>query len=222
MHPSLPTSPLLNATKTPSGNHSNQGKNHEYHSPRFVKTQHPRDPGPRTIRKKSSYSPTIKRKYLHLMTTPWIQKSKGNLQHKPNTRKNLQAFTLSELKQVIKQLNPLKAPGSDLITAHMIQEMPPKGLQTLLYIFNVITRLGYWPVPLKHAKIIMIPKPGKNPTDVISYRPISLLPVISKILEKILLKRYTMTHNSRRGYPCINSASEKRILLYNNATVLQI
>jgi hypothetical protein len=34
---------------------------------------------------------------------------------------NLKAFTLSELKQVIKQLNPLKAPGSDLITAHMIQ-----------------------------------------------------------------------------------------------------
>jgi hypothetical protein len=102
---------------------------------------------------------------------------------------NLKAFTLSEIKQVIKQLNPLKAPGSDLITAHTIQEMPPEGLQTLLYIFNDITRLGYWPVPLKHAKIIMISKPGKNPTDVTSYKPISLLSVISKILEKLLLKR---------------------------------
>jgi hypothetical protein len=102
---------------------------------------------------------------------------------------NLQAFTLIELKQVIKQLSPLKAPGSNLITAHMIQEMPPEGLQTLLYILNAITRLEYWPVPLKYAKIIMIPKPGKNPTDVASYRPISLLPVISKILEKLLLKR---------------------------------
>jgi hypothetical protein len=34
---------------------------------------------------------------------------------------NLQAFTFSELKQVIKQLNPSKAPGSELITAYMIQ-----------------------------------------------------------------------------------------------------
>jgi potassium voltage-gated channel Eag-related subfamily H protein 8 len=80
-------------------------------------------------------------------------------------------------------------PGSDLITALMIQEMPLEGLQTLLYIFNAITRLEYWPVPLKHAKIKMIPKPGKTPTDVTSYRPISLLPIISKILEKLLLKR---------------------------------
>jgi hypothetical protein len=101
---------------------------------------------------------------------------------------NLQAFTLSELKQLIKQLNPLKAPGSDLITAHMIQEMPPEGLQTLLYTFNAITRLGYWPVPLKHVKIIMIPKQEKNPTGVASYRPISLLAVIFNILEKFLLK----------------------------------
>jgi hypothetical protein len=35
----------------------------------------------------------------------------------------------------------------------------------------------------------MILKPGKNPTDITSYRPISLLPVISKILEKLLLLR---------------------------------
>jgi len=59
----------------------------------------------------------------------------------------------------------------------------------LLAIFNAITRLENWPAPLKHAKIIMLPKPGKTPTDVASYRPISLLPVISKILEKHLLKR---------------------------------
>lgn len=35
----------------------------------------------------------------------------------------------------------------------------------------------------------MIPKPGKAPEEVTSYRPISLLPVISKVFEKLLLKR---------------------------------
>jgi hypothetical protein len=32
-------------------------------------------------------------------------------------------------------------------------------------------------------------KPGKNPNYAASYRPISLLPILSKVLEKILLKR---------------------------------
>ena len=32
-------------------------------------------------------------------------------------------------------------------------------------------------------------KPGKNPHEVSSYRPISLLPIQSKILEKIIIKR---------------------------------
>jgi len=38
-------------------------------------------------------------------------------------------------------------------------------------------------------------KTGKNPTDVAKYRPISVLPVIPQILEKLLLKRiYNDTH----------------------------
>jgi hypothetical protein len=106
-----------------------------------------------------------------------------------NTQLSGTIFTLSEIKRVIKQLNPHKAPGSELITALMIQGMPPEGLQILLHLRNAIARLEYWPAPLKHAKIIMIPKPGKNPIDVASYRPIRLLPVISKILEELLLKR---------------------------------
>jgi hypothetical protein len=35
----------------------------------------------------------------------------------------------------------------------------------------------------------MIPKPGKNPTGVSFYRPISLLPIISIVPEKLILKK---------------------------------
>jgi hypothetical protein len=37
----------------------------------------------------------------------------------------------------------------------------------------------------------MIVKPGKNADEVTSYRPISLLPVLSKVFEMILLLRLT-------------------------------
>jgi hypothetical protein len=35
----------------------------------------------------------------------------------------------------------------------------------------------------------MVPKPGKPAHDVVSYRPISLLPIPFKVFEKLLLKR---------------------------------
>ena len=54
---------------------------------------------------------------------------------------------------------------------------------------NYMLRLEYWPTTLKQARVIMILKPGKQPTEVTSYRPISLLFIISKIFEKLLLQR---------------------------------
>ena len=161
MHPSLPTSPLLNATTTPSGNRSNQGKNLKLPQIRKNSTL----PGPWT--KSDSEKVMLFVNHLAEVLTPHDKTLDPEVERELTIHtqhsENLQAFTLSELKQVIKHLSPLKAPGSDLITAHMIQEMSPEGLKYLLYIFNAITSLEYWPVPLKKAKIIMIPKPGKIP-----------------------------------------------------------
>jgi potassium voltage-gated channel Eag-related subfamily H protein 8 len=83
----------------------------------------------------------------------------------------------------------------------MLQEMPHERYQTLLYIFNAIRRLEYWPAPLKQAKIVMIQKPGKTPTDVASYSPISFLPNLSKILEKLMLKRIYRDTNLQEWIP---------------------
>jgi hypothetical protein len=47
----------------------------------------------------------------------------------------------------------------------------------------------------------MVPKPGKTPTDVSSYRPISLLPIISKVLEKLILKRINKDKNPHDWIP---------------------
>jgi hypothetical protein len=117
---------------------------------------------------------------------PEIENKLANL-NKPQEK--LTAFTLMEIKQVIKRLHPHKAPGPDNIRAQMIQELPPPGFRVLLYILNATLRLEYWPTTFKLAKVIMVLKPAKPPTDVASYRPISLLPIILKILEKHVLLR---------------------------------
>jgi len=54
-------------------------------------------------------------------------------------------------------------------------------------------RLCNFPVQRKYAQIIMIAKSGKPPTEASSYRPIRLLPVLSKVFERLLLLRLDET-----------------------------
>jgi hypothetical protein len=71
----------------------------------------------------------------------------------------------------------------------MMKELPIKGIVLLTYIFNGIIRMSYWPKQLKNSQIITIAKPGKDPTEVTSHRPISLISVLSKVFEKFILRR---------------------------------
>jgi hypothetical protein len=99
-------------------------------------------------------------------------------------------ITIQEVKHAIKHhTNPRKAPGFDLITGKVLQELTDKAFRALTQIFNAVTRTGHFPGNWKISTIIMISKPGKPTDQVTSYRPISLLPLISKVYEKLLLKR---------------------------------
>ena len=82
-----------------------------------------------------------------------------------------------------------KAPGRDLITGQILRELPSKAIHKLVEIFKAVLDLGYVPKQWKLAMIVMIPKPGKPLHEVSSYRPISLLPAISKLFERLYIKR---------------------------------
>lgn len=98
-------------------------------------------------------------------------------------------FSLPQLRSKLSEINPNKAPGHDRITGKMLNKLPIMGLVAILHIFNAILRLNYYPNSWKHARVTMIPKPGKDPSIVSSYRPISLLPVLSKLFERLLLDK---------------------------------
>ena len=104
----------------------------------------------------------------------------------------MKKIRIDEVKNVIKhEIHPKKAPGYDLITRRVLQELSQKGLLAITQIYNAILRIEYFPCRWKIGQIIIIAKPGKNSDDIASYRPISLLPILSKILKKILLQRLT-------------------------------
>lgn len=64
----------------------------------------------------------------------------------------------------------------------MLKELPKKGIVLLTYIFNGII-MSYWPKQFKISQIITIAKPRKDPTEITSYCPISIISVLSKGFE---------------------------------------
>jgi len=92
-------------------------------------------------------------------------------------------FSLAKLTVEVSKCNNHIAPGFDLITAQFLKKLPREAIVLLTFIYNTMLRLAYFPVLWKFAQLIMIPKPGKPPQNVTSYRPISLLPLLSKIFE---------------------------------------
>jgi hypothetical protein len=67
--------------------------------------------------------------------------------------------------------------------------MEKAGIVKLTNLNNTSFRLKYTPQVWKIAEVIMIPKPRTPLNEVNSHRPISLLPVVSKLFENFLLKR---------------------------------
>ena len=106
-----------------------------------------------------------------------------------NAEIEIKLVTPKEVNKEIKRLNQKKAPGYDLITGEVLQNLPRKAIVKLTTLINASFRLKYVPDMWKVAEVIMILKPGKPPQETTSYRPISLLPIISKIFEKLLLRR---------------------------------
>lgn len=100
--------------------------------------------------------------------------------------------TVREVQRTIdKEINPKKSPGYDLITGQVLREFPRKACVRITQIINAAFKLQYVPRLWKIAEVIMIQKPGQQPEELKSYRPISLLPVLSKLFEKLLYKRLT-------------------------------
>jgi hypothetical protein len=70
-----------------------------------------------------------------------------------------------------------------------------------MYIYNSSLKLCYFPKEWKHAVVVPIPKPGKDPSNPSNYRPISLLSSISKVFERIILKRLNTFVSTQKVLP---------------------
>jgi hypothetical protein len=93
-----------------------------------------------------------------------------------------------DLQKLIKYLKLRKACGIDGIPNECLRQLPRRPLVHLTHLFNHCHRLSHFPESWKEAKIITLPKTGKDPKFPQNLGPISLLPTTGKLFEKVILK----------------------------------
>ena len=132
-------------------------------------------------------------------------------------------ITMIELLSALKKLKG-KTPGYDRISYPMLKNMTIKTKNRLLNHYNQILN-NFIPQTYKTSLIIPVLKPGKDKTVIKSYRPISLNPCCSKVLDKIISCRlwwfvttYNLLNKNQLGFKKGKSVID--VLIFLDHTIL--
>jgi len=111
-----------------------------------------------------------------------------------------------EINKLIQKLKPKNSSGHDNISSKLIKYLKDEIKEPTSTLINKSITEGIFPDIFKIAEVVPIYK-NKNSEDINNYRPISLLPTISKLLEKIIHKRtysflqkHNILYNSQYGF----------------------
>ena len=101
-------------------------------------------------------------------------------------KKNL--LSINELNEAFFSVKANKSPGYDDINFNVVKKCVGEINEPLKHLFNLSLENGIFPEKMKIAKVIPLFKNG-DPENITDYRPISVLPCFSKVLEHIIYNR---------------------------------
>ena len=102
-----------------------------------------------------------------------------------NTTMRSESLSANELKDAFFSLKTNKNPGADEIDLNVIKHCFGELCGPLKYLFDLSLQSGVFPDLMKIAIVSPIFKTGDT-ADISNYRPISVLPCFSKILECVM------------------------------------
>ena len=109
----------------------------------------------------------------------------SHIKNLTENRLSLISFSHDKIAKVIQNLDPNKAHGHDNISIRMVKVCGPSIYKPLEIIFNQCLETGVFPSEWKKGNIVPIHKKGDKQM-LQNYRPVSLLPICGKILERLM------------------------------------
>ncbi len=104
------------------------------------------------------------------------------------------SLSVEEVEQRVFAVKSWKAPGEDGLPAIVWKQVWPVVKDRVLLLFQTSLDSSCLPIQWRHAKIILLKKPGKEDYTVAkAWRPISLLSTLGKTLELIIAERISHT-----------------------------
>ena len=95
------------------------------------------------------------------------------------------AFSKEDIRSILNAIKENKSHGWDEISSKMIIICGESIVEPLFIIFNNCMAKGIFPKSWKKANVVPIHKKNKK-NNILNYRPISLLPIFSKVFEKLI------------------------------------
>ena len=151
-----------------------------------------------------------------LVNQIWKHHEHSTLGHTQNPKKftfNLKMTSIKDIRDILTKLKRKKAAGYDDIPTSLIVDGANKIAGPLSKLINRCLKMAVFPSSEKCSKITPVYKSGEG-TSMDNYRPISVLPVISKVFERVV-------HNQLYDYLEANNMLSERQFGFRNRSSTQ-